>query len=92
MIVRVLGEGQLEVADDVLDHLNTLDDAVEAAVESGDEGAFREALDQLLQAVRQHGKPLPDDSLLPSDAILPAPDIPLAQVRDLLGDEGLIPG
>jgi hypothetical protein len=92
MIVRVLGEGQLEVADDVLDHLNTLDDAVEAAVESGDEEAFRTALDGLLQAVRQHGKPLPDDSLLPSDAILPAPDIPLAQVRDLLGDEGLIPG
>ena len=92
MIVRVLGEGQLEVADDVLDHLNTLDDAVEAAVESGDENTFREALDQLLQAVRQHGKPVPDDSLLPSDAILSAPDIPLAQVRDLLGDEGLIPG
>ena len=92
MIVRVLGEGQLEVADDVLDHLNQLDDAVEAAVESGDEVAFREALGGLLQAVRKHGKPLPDDSLLPSDAILPAPDIPLAQVRDLLGDEGLIPG
>jgi hypothetical protein len=92
MIVRVLGEGQLEVGDDVLEHLNTLDDAVEAAVESGDEAAFREALEGLLQAVRKHGKPLPDDSLVPSDAILPAPDIPLAQVRDLLGDEGLIPG
>ena len=92
MIVRVLGEGQLEVADDVLDHLNTLDDAVEAAVESGDEAAFREALDGLLQAVRKHGRPLPDDALVPSDAILPAPDVPLAQVRDLLGDEGLIPG
>ena len=92
MIVRILGEGQLELADDVLDHLNNLDAAVEAAVESGDEAAFREALDGLLQAVRKHGKPLPDDSLVPSDAILPAPDIPLAQVRDLLGDEGLIPG
>jgi hypothetical protein len=92
MIVRVLGEGQLEVGDDVLDHLNTLDDAVEAAVESGDEAAFREALDGLLRAVREHGRPLPDDALVPSDAILPAPDVPLAQVRDLLGDEGLIPG
>jgi hypothetical protein len=92
MIVRVLGEGQLEVGDDVLDQLNVLDDAVEAAVESGDEAAFREALDRLLQAVRTHGRPLPDDALVPSDAILPAPDVPLAQVRDLLGDEGLIPG
>jgi hypothetical protein len=92
MIVRVLGEGQLEVGDDVLEHLNSLDNAVEAAVESGDEVAFSEALDGLLQAVRQHGRPLPDDALVPSDAILPAPDVSLAQVRDLLGDEGLIPG
>jgi hypothetical protein len=92
MIVRILGEGQLELADDVLDHLNTLDSAVEAAVESDDETAFRSALTTLLDAVREHGQSLPDDALLPSDAILPASDIPLAEVRQLLGDEGLIPG
>jgi hypothetical protein len=92
MIVRVLGEGQLEVGDDVLAHLNTLDDAVESAVEAGDENAFREALDRLLAAVREHGQPLPDESLLPSDAVLPSSDVSLAEVRQLLGDEGLIPG
>jgi hypothetical protein len=92
MIVRVLGEGQLEVDDGRLDELNTLDAAVEAAVESGDEQAFRSALGTLLDGVRQHGRPVPDDSLLPSDAILPAPDASLAEVRQLLGDEGLIPG
>ena len=92
MIVRVLGEGQLEVGDDVVDSLNELDAAVEAAVDSGDDAAFREALDALLQAVRRHGTPLPDDALVPSDAILPAPDVSLAEVRELLGDEGLIPG
>jgi len=92
MIVRILGEGQLELADDVLEHLNTLDDAVEAAVEAEDEPAFRTALATLLDAVRQHGRTLPDDALLPSDAILPASDIPLTEVRQLLGDEGLIPG
>jgi hypothetical protein len=92
MIVRILGEGQLELADDVLDHLNSLDSAVEAAVESGDEEAFQPALATLLDAVREHGRPLPDDALQPSDAILPASDIPLAEIRELLGDEGLIPG
>jgi len=76
MIVRILGEGQLELADDVLDHLNSLDAAVAT----------------LLDAVREHGRPLPDDALQPSDAILPASDIPLAEIRELLGDEGLIPG
>jgi len=92
MIVRILGEGQLELADDLLDHLNTLDDAVETAVEADDEAGFRSALATLLDAVRQHGRSLPDDALLPSDAILPASDIPLAEIRQLLGDEGLIPG
>lgn len=92
MIVRVLGEGQLDVDDGALDHLNSLDAAVESAVESGDEDAFRQALDTLLTAVREHGQPLPDDSLVPSDAVLPAPDVSLAEVRQLLGDEGLIPG
>ena len=33
MIVRILGEGQLELADDQLDALNALDAQVEAAVD-----------------------------------------------------------
>ena len=37
MIVRILGEGQLEVADDQLERLNALDAEVETAVEAGDE-------------------------------------------------------
>ena len=92
MIARILGEGQLELEDGVLDHLNSLDSAVETAVGAGDEDAFREALVRLLDAVRDHGKPLDDDVLLPSDAVLPGPDSSLAEVRELLGDEGLIPG
>ena len=41
MIVRILGEGQLEVADDQLDALNELDSAVESAVEAGDEAGVQ---------------------------------------------------
>ena len=44
MIVRILGEGQLEVADDQLETLNALDSDVESAVEAGDEDAFAAAL------------------------------------------------
>lgn len=92
MIVRILGEGQLEVDDGALDHLNTLDAAVERAIELDDEDVFRQAVVTLVDTVREHGRPLPDDVLLPSEAILPGPDSSLAQVRELLGDEGLIPG
>ena len=64
------------------------------ALESGDETAFRTALGSLLTAVREVGAPLPDDSLEPSELILPDDGASLDQVRELLRTEGdgLIPG
>ena len=92
MIVRILGEGQLEVADERLDALNKLDSDVEAAVEGGDEDVFRAALGLLLDGVRSAGTPLPEDSLDDSDLILPPADATIEEVRELLSDDGLIPG
>ncbi|SDR85684.1 hypothetical protein SAMN04488570_0572 [Nocardioides scoriae] len=92
MIVRILTEGQLEVADDRVDGLNGLDAAVEQAVEAGDHDAFAQALAALLDGVRDAGVPLPDDVLHDSDLILPPADATLEEVRAMLGDEGLIPG
>lgn len=92
MIVRILGEGQYDVADAALDRLNDLDGEVERAVEAGDEPAFEAALTALLDGVRTVGVPHELDSLDESDLILPPADADIAQVRDLLGDEGLIPG
>jgi hypothetical protein len=92
MIVRILGEGQYDVSDDALDRLNELDAAVERAVEASDEEAFGGALAALLDGVRTVGVPHAADSLDESDLILPPADASLEEVRDLLGDEGLIPG
>jgi hypothetical protein len=92
MIVRILGEGQLEVPDDHLVMLNQLDGAVESAVESGDEAAFASSLAALLDGVRRAGTPLPEDSLADSDLILPPSDATIDEVRGLLEDDGLIPG
>lgn len=91
MIVRLMGEGQLDVAEEDLPSLNTLDDELEAAIESGDESAFRSALHALLENVRKMGRPLPPDSLAPSELILPPADAHIDEVRSMLGDEGLIP-
>ena len=92
MIVRILGEGQYDVADDALDELNRLDGAVEAAVDAGDEAAFVPALAALLEGVRSVGTAHAVDSLDESDLILPPEDATIDEVRELLGDEGLIPG
>ncbi|CAL9419689.1 hypothetical protein SUDANB120_01824 [Streptomyces sp. enrichment culture] len=92
MIVRIMGEGQVEIGDGHFPELNKLDDELLAELEGGDEAGFRRTLGALLDAVRRLGKPLPDDALEPSELILPAPDATLEEVREMLGDDGLIPG
>jgi len=92
VIVRILGEGQVDVPDGELDSLNSLDDALQHAVESGDDVEFTQSLVALLSRVREVGRPLPDDEIVSSDLVLPSADASLTEVRELLGDEGLIPG
>ena len=94
MIVRILGEGQFTVDDAHADLLNGLDSGLERAVETGDESSFQSAMSDLLAQVRSIGVRLADDSLEPSDAVLPAEGSSIEDVRALLADtsEGLIPG
>lgn len=91
MIIRIMGEGQFEVADADVDGLNALDDDLQAAVDADDEPRFRTALHALLDRVRKVGTPLPADSLEPSQLLLPPADAHVDDVRGLLSDQGLIP-
>lgn len=92
MIVRILGEGQLDVSAGDLDALNALDDELLRAVDGGDQETFESALGALLAKVREVGTPLADDAIVPSELILPSADASLAEVKALLNDDGLIPG
>jgi hypothetical protein len=92
MIVRISGEGQFEVPDGHVDELNRLDDDLTKAVDAGDEAQFTSALEALLTSIRSAGEELPADYIGPSDLVLPGPDSSIHEVREVLGDEGLIPG
>jgi hypothetical protein len=92
MIVRILGEGQLQVDDSATAELNSLDAALEKAVNAGDEASFRAALNVMLDRVRALGTPLAADTLEPSDSILPRADADIDEVRSMMTDEGYIPG
>ncbi|MFF0448409.1 hypothetical protein ACFYT4_18695 [Streptomyces sp. NPDC004609] len=92
MIVRIMGEGQVKLADSHFAELNRLDDELLAEMEQGDGPGFRRTLAALLERVRELGEPVPDDFLEPSELILPAPGATLEDVREMLGDGGLIPG
>jgi hypothetical protein len=92
VIVRILGEGQWDVADGHIEALNALDARVETAVAEGDDDSFAVSLEELMTAIRTAGHRLPDDALMDSDLVLPPSDSTIEEVRALLGDEGLIPG
>jgi hypothetical protein len=92
VIIRILAEGQFDVSDDVVDALNELDAQLESAIDAGDEAALAAALDALLARVRETGSEVPADSLVPSDLVLPHASATLAEVRDLVSGDGLIPG
>ena len=92
MIVRISGEGQFSIDDAATAQLNRLDSELEAAVNRNDEAAFTAALHGLLEQVRAQGSALPADTLEPSDLILPPEDASMDEVREMLTEEGLIPG
>ncbi|MGH3097084.1 MAG: PspA-associated protein PspAA [Streptosporangiales bacterium] len=92
MIVRILGDNQYDVGDGEVDGLNSLDNDLQRAVDAGDEVAFRTAMTALATKVRSVGTKLPDDALVPSDALLPPEDANLSEVAEMLQEEGLIPG
>ncbi len=92
MIVRILNEGQYSLRGIYLDRLNKLDNQIVSVLASRDEKAFRNLLGEMLDVVRQRGKPLPVDELVESDLILPSPDITLQEAKRLFTGEGLIPG
>ena len=91
MIVRLMGDAQYRVEDSLKARLNELDSEVARAVEGNDEAGLWQGLAALADAVREHGERLADDSLEPSDAIVPPEDLSLEEARELLTGEGLIP-
>ncbi len=86
MIVRILGEGQFEVDDAAAAQLDALDTELDAAVEAGDDTAFKAALTRSVEVVRAGGSPVPDDSLHPAEIILPSSDADVAEVLKLLAE------
>jgi hypothetical protein len=92
MIVRIATEGQYELAGDIAERLNQIDNDAVAAVEAGDEPRFHELFDQMIQIIRSEGRPLADDDLRGSDVIVPPSDTSFEEAQHDFSGDGLIPG
>jgi hypothetical protein len=91
VIVRIAGEGQFELPEDVAAKLNELDNEAVAAVEAGDEARFHELFDQMLQIVTDGGAPVDDEELVVSQVIIPPRDLSFEEAKAEFTGEGLIP-
>ena len=91
MIVRIMGEGQYRLSEQTLEAVNKLDNAAVAAVDSGDEDAFHEAFEEMLDVIRSEGEHLGDEEIETSDVIVPPADTSFAEAAAEFTGEGLIP-
>ncbi len=93
MIVRILGEGQYRLDDDVRERVNDLDNEVVELVERGDEEGFHETFERLLDLIRTEGTALGDEELEESDVLVPPSDTSFEEAKrdESFAGEGLIP-
>lgn len=92
MIVRIMGEGQFRVTDDVVDQINEVDNRLVEIVGNGDEAGFTRTFKELLDAVRSHCQAVGDEELLESDIVLPPDDTTFEEAKHLFLGEGILPG
>jgi hypothetical protein len=91
VIVRLMGEGQYRIDDELRSRLDELDTRSLSALEADDEATLDGYLDEMWKLVRERGERLPDDDLSSSDLIIPPSDLTLEETRALFSEEGLIP-
>ena len=86
MIIRIVGEGQWQVPDTEMGHLNRIDARVCLLYTSP----------ELVTTVRTVGTPIADDNIIDSDLIVPDVSATIEEVSVWLSEnpagDGLIPG
>ncbi len=84
MIVRIMADNQYRVEPEHEAEIARLDGEMDAAVQANDEGKFHTALLHLIEHVHDQGMVVPDDELVPSDVMIPAADMTLAEAKEVL--------
>ena len=92
MIIRILGEGQFRLDDNLLDRVNKIDNQIVNHVSQGNKDEYAKDLANLISTVKELAEPLDPVEILPSDIIIPQSDMSFEEARKVFCDEGLIKG
>ncbi|TMD06743.1 MAG: PspA/IM30 family protein [Chloroflexi bacterium] len=83
-VVRIQGEDQFRLAESDRAQLDAFDKDLVAAINGGDEAAFKGVLTHLLQFVRNRGQKLPPDQIVKSDIVVPSEDMSLEEAKAIM--------
>jgi len=92
MIVRILGDGQFRLDDNLLDRVNKIDNKIVKHVSQGNKAEFARDLANLISTVKELAEPLDPVEIIPSDLIIPPSDLSFEEAKQVFCDEGLIKG
>ncbi|MEI8003558.1 MAG: hypothetical protein WCG94_04425 [Methanothrix sp.] len=92
MIIRILGEGQFRLDDNLLDRVNKIDNKIVNHVSGGNKVEFARDLANLISTVKELAEPLDPKEIIPSDIIIPPSDLSFEEARVVFCGEGLIKG
>jgi len=90
MIIRIMGEGQYDVDERVVEELNVIDNRIVDHVSKNEEVAFREGLGRLISTVKSNGKQVDAKEIVKSDIIIPPRDLTLEEAKGIFKGDGLI--
>jgi PspAA-like protein len=91
MIVRIMGEGQYRLSEEVLERVNALDNTVVKAVDADDEDGFHASFEEMLDVIRTEGEHIGDEEIETSDVIVPPADTSFEEAAAEFTGDGLIP-
>lgn len=96
MIVRIVGEGQWVLPDEMRSPLNEVDERLKTAVSMRDAEELGRILTEIRDTVRRHGSPIDDGKARMSDLIVPGPQVGIDEIVSWMDsrpdDDGLFPG
>ena len=84
IVVRIQGEGQFRLTQDLRSQLDSYDAKVVAAIGAGDADAFKQTVDDVIEFVRSHGAAIPDSENVTSQVVLPADDMTLDEAKKIM--------
>ena len=91
VIVRLMGEGQFEIDDEVREGLNELDEQAERRSRRATRRGSAGCSERWPSGARRRARACPTTTCRPPTAIVPPPDLTLEEARELFDGEGLIP-